>query len=179
MFREEALADSYGSPAAPTWTHEENGDLCAYPSGGSATPLRPTRRGAALIAPELSCGYQLVTSWGYLYDDVRSPGIGIHADIAQRVNINCWITPDDSNLDPEGGGMVIAARPPRTGTSFLEYNAPNASDPTFWADLNEQSGGVNITVPHRQNRCVIFDSELYHWTDRVNFRRGYEHRRST
>ena len=36
---------------------------------------------------------------------------------------------------------------------------------------------MNITVPHRQNRCVIFDSELYHWTDRVNFRRGYEHRR--
>ena len=32
-------------------------------------------------------------------------------------------------------------------------------------------------MPHRQNRCVIFDSELYHWTDRVNFRRGYEHRR--
>jgi hypothetical protein len=26
-----------------------------------------------------------------------------------------------------------------------------------------QSGGRNITVPHKQNRCVFFDSELYHW----------------
>ena len=74
--------------------------------------------------------------------------------------------------------VIVPARPPADWhASFLEYNAPNASDPTFWADLNEQSGGVNITVPHRQNRCVVFDSELYHWTDRVNFRRGYEHRR--
>jgi hypothetical protein len=40
-----------------------------------------------------------VTSWAYLYDDVRTDGIGIHADIA-RVNINCWITPD-------GGGLLL------------------------------------------------------------------------
>jgi hypothetical protein len=38
-------------------------------------------------------------------------------------------------------------------------------------------GGRNITVPHKQNRCVIFDSELYHWTGRVNFKRGYHNRR--
>ena len=181
VFREDALGGLLRfTRGTSMWTHvKKNGYLCAYPSGGFATPLLgQLAEELPLIAPDLSCGYQLVTSWGYLYDDVRSLGIGVHADIA-RVNINCWITPDDSNLDKEGGGMVIVpARPPADWhASFLEYNAPNTSDPTFWADLNAQSGGVNITVPHRQNRCVIFDSELYHWTDRVNFRRGYEHRR--
>lgn len=105
-------------------------------------------------------------SEAYLYDDMRTDGIGIHADVA-RVNINCWITADDANLDPpetSGGIVIVPARPPgKWHANFKYYNSPNASDPTFWADLNEQSGGKNITVPHKQNRCVIFDSELYHW----------------
>ena len=38
---------------------------------------RLSPRELPLITPELSCGYQLVTSWAYLYDDVRTDGIGI------------------------------------------------------------------------------------------------------
>jgi len=129
-----------------------------------------------LIAPELSCGYQLVVSWAYLYDDVRTDGIGVHADIA-RVNINCWITPDEANLDPSetsGGIVVVPARPPRDWhETFLKYNAPDASDPAFWAGLNAQSGGRNITVGYKQNRCVIFDSELYHWCGPADSSLGY------
>ena len=85
------------------------------------------------------------------------------------------------HLDPaetSGGIVIVPARPPgKWHSNFNYYNSPNASDPAFWADLNAQSGGRNITVPHKQNRCVIFDSELYHWTDRVNFKRGYHNRR--
>lgn len=183
VFRPEALEALIRFNRGTTmWTNvKKQGYLCAYPSGGYATPLLgQVAEELPLIDPELSCAYQLVTSWAYLYDDVRTDGIGIHADIA-RVNINCWITPDDANLDPPGtsGGMVIVpARPPgRWHNNFAYYNSPNASDPAFWADLNAQSGGRNITVAHKQNRCVIFDSELYHWTDRVNFKRGYDKRR--
>jgi hypothetical protein len=34
-----------------------------------------------------------------------------------------------------------------------------------------------VTVPHRENRVVIFNSTLFHETDRVEFREGYENRR--
>ena len=32
-------------------------------------------------------------------------GISLHADVA-RVNTNLWITPEDANLDHDGGGLV-------------------------------------------------------------------------
>ena len=35
----------------------------------------------------------------------------------------------------------------------------------------------SVTVPYRANRAVIFDSDLFHETDRMQFKSGYENRR--
>jgi hypothetical protein len=34
-----------------------------------------------------------------------------------------------------------------------------------------------VTIPYRQNRAIIFNSDLFHGTDSVTFRPGYENRR--
>ena len=34
-----------------------------------------------------------------------------------------------------------------------------------------------MTVPYRSNRAVIFDSHLFHETDRIVFKEGYLNRR--
>ena len=34
-----------------------------------------------------------------------------------------------------------------------------------------------MTVPYRANRAVIFDSDLFHETDVISFKPGYENRR--
>jgi hypothetical protein len=34
-----------------------------------------------------------------------------------------------------------------------------------------------MTVPYRGNRAVIFNSDLFHKTDAIRFREGYENRR--
>jgi hypothetical protein len=36
---------------------------------------------------------------------------------------------------------------------------------------------VPLCVPHRANRAVIFDSDLFHASDRPRFREGYANRR--
>ena len=36
---------------------------------------------------------------------------------------------------------------------------------------------ANITVPHKANRAVIFDSALFHQTDKYKFQQGYENGR--
>src|SRR6185312_8598163 len=43
--------------------------------------------------------------WGYKYDSEQS-GIAAHADFA-AVNVNFWLTPDEANLSPENGGLVV------------------------------------------------------------------------
>jgi hypothetical protein len=34
-----------------------------------------------------------------------------------------------------------------------------------------------MTDPHRANRAIIFDSDLFHETDRITFKEGYLNRR--
>lgn len=38
-------------------------------------------------------------------------GIGVHADHA-AVNLNFWVTPDEANLDPSSGGLVVYPKAP-------------------------------------------------------------------
>lgn len=39
------------------------------------------------------------------------------------------------------------------------------------------AGRANVTVPHRANRLVLFDSGLYHRSDSLRFKPGYANRR--
>lgn len=44
-------------------------------------------------------------------------GIAVHADSAS-VNLNFWVTPDDANLDPDSGGLVVYPKvPPEKGAA--------------------------------------------------------------
>jgi hypothetical protein len=151
-----------------------NGYLGAMPEHGFACPL------LVQIADELRGAYpqivgdnHLLRWWGFKYDSTLS-GINVHADFA-AVNVNFWITPDDANLDPQSGGLVIWDKPAPLEWSFAEYNSPNANR-TIRDFLNE-SGAKSVTVPHRANRAVIFDSDLFHETDKISFKEGYTNRR--
>jgi Tfp pilus assembly protein PilF len=151
-----------------------NGYLGAMPEHGFACPL------VAQIANELRSTYPeivgdhpLLQWWGFKYDS-RLKGINIHADFA-AVNVNFWITPDEANLDPNGGGLVIWDKPAPLDWDFHEYNNPNAGQNI--RDFLAKSGAKSVTVPHRANRAVIFDSDLFHETDRITFKEGYLNRR--
>lgn len=149
-----------------------DGYLGAFPEQGFACPL------LAQIAEELRDalppvfgGHPLRYLWAFKYDS-QLRGTIVHADEAV-VNVNFWITPDEANLDPESGGLVIwdVAAPP--DWNFAEYNGEAAPIREFLA----RSGAKPTTVPHRANRAVIFDSDLFHETDKIVFRPGYLNRR--
>ena len=150
----------------------KGGYLGAFPEFGFACPL------LAQIAEELRRAYPAVFAshplaqlWAFKYDS-QLPGIGVHADFA-AVNVNFWITPDDANLDPKSGGLVIWDRPAPLDWDFAKYN----TDTTAMREFLAQSGARSVTVPHRSNRAVVFDSDLFHETDRIVFKEGYLNRR--
>jgi hypothetical protein len=52
-----------------------------------------------------------------------------------------------------------------------------AGDHATAAQILKDSGAKMINVRHRQNRAVMFNSDLFHKTGTLNFKDGYENRR--
>ena len=157
---------------ATVWYQVKRGYLGAYLVDGFGTAL------ALQIADELRARlpgifgrHRLEQLWAYKYDS-RLQGIATHADFA-AVNVNFWITPDEANRDPASGGLVVHKAHAPTDWAFRSYNADSAR----MAQFLEEAGDEPVTVPYRRNRVVIFDSDLFHRTDDLDFRPGYENRR--
>ncbi len=150
----------------------DDGYLGAFPEHGFAPPL------LAQIAEELRAAYPnligdhpLLQFWAFKYDSSLS-GTGTHADFA-AVNVNFWITPDEANLDPARGGLVVWDVGAPLDWDFARYNA--AADDI--RALLEREKAKPVIVPYRANRAVVFDSDLFHETDIIHFKPGYENRR--
>jgi Flp pilus assembly protein TadD len=119
--------------------------------------------------PGIFAPHRLHLAWGIKYDSTLR-GIPLHADFA-AVNVNFWITPDEANLDPETGGLIIWDKESPPDWPFTEYNIAGARVRNFLKDANA------VHVPYRANRAVIFNSALFHETDAIDFRDTYEDRR--
>lgn len=122
--------------------------------------------------PRIMKGNFLKYLWAYKYDSEYT-GINTHADQA-AVNVNVWLTPDEANLDPTSGGLVVfTAKPPRD----WDFRRFNTDTDEVHELLLKPTGYANVTVPHKQNRAILFDSALFHHTDKFSFKPGYENRR--
>jgi hypothetical protein len=106
--------------------------------------------------------------WAFKYTSDLPPDSTIHADFA-AVNVNFWITPDDANLDPSSGGMQIYDIDAPLSWDFATYNQRADIIRPFLASRRARS----IRVPYKQNRAVIFNSDLFHTTEAVHFRPDY------
>jgi hypothetical protein len=150
----------------------DSGYLGAFPEHGFSAPL------LAQIAEEFRgvfsgiCGtLPLKYVWAFKYDSTMD-GVHIHADDA-LVNVNFWITPDEANLDPESGGLLVWDVPAPRNWDFTKF----ASDQAAIRDFLARNQAKAITVPYKANRAVIFDSQLLHQTNKVRFKEGYDNRR--
>ncbi len=149
-----------------------NGYLGAFLDDGFCCPLLlqiadELRR----TLPGIFGRHTLRKLWAFKYD-ARLSGIPMHADFA-AINVNFWVTPDDANLDPDGGGMTVWDKEAPLSWDFAKYNNDQEALRRFLADSQARS----IEIPHRQNRVVIFNSNLIHETASLRFRDGYENRR--
>jgi hypothetical protein len=109
--------------------------------------------------------------WGYKCDSTL-PGLAVHADAA-AVNVNFWITEDEANLEPEGGGLRVYEHDAPEDWDFRMYN----KDSKKILEYLDSIGSVPTRYPYRANRALIFDSDLFHATDEPRFREGYLNRR--
>ncbi len=152
----------------------ENGYIGAFLGDGFASPLllqiaEELRR----RLPRIFGTHRLTQAWAFKHDSARR-GLNIHADAA-AVNVNFWITPDEANLNPESGGLVVWDKEAPKEWDFKTYNSDKARGKIYeW--LTSQ-GAREIKIPYRANRAVVFNSDLFHETDDITFKEGLTNRR--
>ncbi|GAP50255.1 tetratricopeptide repeat protein [Streptomyces azureus] len=110
--------------------------------------------------------------WAFKNENDFPADSNTHADFA-AVNLNFWITPTDANLDPETGGLVVYGVDAPLHWDFATYNSRREVIEPY---LRQQKA-TSFKIPYRQNRAILFNSDLFHGTDGLHFRSGYENRR--
>ncbi len=152
----------------------DNGYLGAFLGDGFASPLLLQIAGELRLRfPRIFKDHRLTQAWAFKQDSARR-GLNIHADAA-AVNVNFWITPDDANLNPDRGGLVVYDKEAPRDWNFAAYNS-DQNKPKILEWLR-QSGAEAIRIPYRANRAVVFNSDLFHETDDSTFKDGYLNRR--
>jgi tetratricopeptide (TPR) repeat protein len=158
---------------ATIWKDVKPGYLGTYLRDGFGQPLMlqiayEMRR----ALPAIFADHPLIEMWSYKCDQELS-GLDKHADCA-AVNVNFWISPDEANCEPESGGLELFKAEAPLSWDFRRYNYDQAAMDAFL----DENGRDSITVPHRCNRAIIFNSNLIHKTDDCHFRSGYINRRT-
>jgi len=115
--------------------------------------------------------YNLSQAWSFKYN-AKKEGIGVHADDA-RVNVNFWITDDSANMNNTNGGMIIWKKTPNDDASFKDFNSIESMDKI----KDEVKDTDFMRISYKSNRAVIFNSKLYHVTDKLEFKDNYKDRR--
>ena len=123
--------------------------------------------------PRIFGGHRLRQLWSFKCMSQTHTGLKVHADFAS-VNLNFWLTPDEANLDPASGGLIVHDVSAPTDWNFQDYNN---NEKRIYEFLHA-NGASRIKIPYRCNRAVLFNSSLFHETDKFQFKEGYENRRT-
>jgi len=125
--------------------------------------------------PRVLGEHTLTNAWVYRCRN-ESPGVEAHTDQG-AVTFNFWITPDAANLEPGRGGLLVYAKEQPYDWDWRAINTFKYRPETL-ARINDfLASAETVTIPYRENRAVLFHSNLFHKSDRVRFRDGFENRR--
>ena len=151
-----------------------NGYIGTFLANGFSCPLLlQIAEELRIRFPTIFQHHRLAQAWAFKQDSALR-GLNMHADAA-AVNVNFWITPDEANLDPTSGGLIVWDKEAPDEWDFKEYNSDKNTHKI--REFLDKHHAKAITVPYRQNRAVIFNSNLFHETDRLAFKSDYESRR--
>jgi hypothetical protein len=121
--------------------------------------------------PRVMGKHEVLQIWGFKYNSYQ-PETRPHADFA-AVNVNFWITPDDANLEKDSGGMIIYDVEAPIEWDFDTYNKEGEIIEAYLHGKDAKE----IRIPYKANRAVIFNSDLFHKTEPLQFKDEYENRR--
>ena len=122
------------------------------------------------LAEEISKKFKLnkfQRAWSFIYDS-NSKGVNFHAD-PSNINVNVWVTPDQSIEDDSKNGLLICdIKPPKNWKrEQWNRNLDNCVDKFLKKEKNNM-----YKIKYKYNRAIIFDGALFHKTDDVKTKNG-------
>lgn len=103
-------------------------------------------------------------------------GVLAHTDQA-TVTFNFWITTDDANLDKEHGGLVLYDMEQPLDWDWYKTNSEKENPAVLQRIMTYLKDANTTTIPHRENRAVMFYSNMFHRSEQFHFKPGYENSR--
>jgi Flp pilus assembly protein TadD len=98
------------------------GFVASYLEDGLACPLLLQIAAELRTSfPELLGKHPLTQAWAFKGLEAHA-AIDAHADDA-AISVNFWVTPNEANLDPDGGGLAVCLVPPPVTWEVRDYNA--------------------------------------------------------
>ena len=125
--------------------------------------------------PDVIGSLSLQNIWCYRQAP-EGDGVLAHSDQA-AVTFNFWITPDEANLDKNHGGLVLYDKEQPPEWDWYETNAEKENLRVVQRIMTYLKNANMTTIPYRENRAVMFYSNMFHRSDRLRFKPGYENSR--
>lgn len=148
------------------------GFVASYLEDGLACPLvLQIANELRSTLPEVLGPHPLSQAWAFKGLKGEA-AIDAHADDG-LISVNFWVTPDEANLDPDSGGLLVCRTPPPSGWQMRGYDADRDEVIAFL----QQNAGNTLKAAYRDNRAVLFESQLFHRSDGPKFKSGYEEHR--
>lgn len=94
----------------------------------------------------------------------RNSGLCPHSDTG-LVTLDLWLTPDEYNLEPDTGGLVLYDVKRTPEQEIHEFNAR----PWCVEYFNQHTRGESVTVGYKFNRAILFDARTFHASDKIKF----------
>jgi hypothetical protein len=125
--------------------------------------------------PRILGSKELRNMWVYRYPSAGD-GVRPHSD-QSAVTVNFWVTPDSANLDREHGGLIMYDREQPMDWDWYKTNLYKDS-PEMLNKIDTFLQGANTTtIPYRENRAIMFHSNIFHASDHFTFKNSYRNRR--
>ena len=125
--------------------------------------------------PRVLGDHHLANMWVYRYNN-QCEGVAAHTDEG-AVTFNFWITPDHANRIPDRGGIIVYTKEQPYDWDWRHYNTKKYTPSVRREIADFLADADTITIPYHENRAVLFHSNLFHKSDQIDFRDGFENRR--
>jgi len=171
LLRPEVVAALYEYCLSATIWHQAyaTGYLgCSWRDGFHPALLFQLAEELQTALPSIFKQHKLTHLWSFKCDQ-RGRGTGVHGDEA-ALNLNFWITPTAANLKPEAGGLIIYDKAAPADWAFNQYNQADQIPQIY--DYLKHSQAQPHRIAYRQNRAVLFSSDLFHEADQLVFAPG-------